>query len=296
MSNLTEDIIAVLRRNGRAAYSEIARELNTNRDYVASQVNPLLESGDLRVVAGVHPRVLGLNVCAHLSIRVSGDIRRVAEALEHLEAPVLISIVSGSFQMAVELRLPSMPELQEQVARIRDIEGVAEVYVLLYERVLSSFFLREEPDTFSFQFDETDIRIISILQKDGRANFADVADQVGMSLSGCRTRVQRLLDSGVMQIGAIQRRSDTTDDLLVGIGVNARDDLQQVTDLLHTQSGLEFIARTVGRFDLIATVGFASLRDFKRFLTRLRFLPGVTYSEQWMHVSILREAPWGRQL
>jgi len=296
MSNLTEDIIAILRRNGRAAYSEIARELNTNRDYVASQINPLLESGDLRIVAGVHPRVLGLNVCAHLSIRVGGNIRLVVEALERLDAPVLISIVSGSFQVAVELRLPSMPELQEQVARIRGIDGIAEVYVLLYERVLSSFFLHEEPDSFTFEFDETDIRIVAILQKDGRANFADVADQVGMSLSGCRTRVQRLLDSGVMQIGAIKRRSDTTDDLLVGIGVNAREDLQKVAELLRTHNGLEFIARTVGRFDMIATVGFASPRDFKRFLSRLRALPGVTYSEQWLHVSILREVPWGRQL
>jgi DNA-binding Lrp family transcriptional regulator len=296
MSSLTEEIIAILRRNGRISYSEIARELNTSRDHVASQINPLLESGDLRIVAGVHPSVLGLNVCAHLSIRVSGEVSGVVEALERLAAPVLISVVSGSFQVVVELRLPSIPELQGQVALIREIEGVAEVSVLLYERVLNSFFLREELDSSSFDFDATDLRIISILQQDGRANFAAVAEQVGMSLSGCRTRVQHLLDSGVLQIGAIKKRSDTTDDLLVGIGVNATEGLHEITELLCTNTGLEFIARTVGRFDLIATVGFASLRDFKRFLSRLRCLVGLTSSEQWLHVSIVREAPWGRRL
>jgi DNA-binding Lrp family transcriptional regulator len=237
-----------------------------------------------------------LNISAHLSIKVVRNVQRVVDALERLDAAVLISAVSGSFQIVVELRLPSLPDLHEQVAKIRNLEGVAEVYVLLYERVLSSFFLGEEPDSFDFNFEETDIKIITILQRDGRANFAGIAGQVGMSLSGCRTRVYRLLDSGVMQIGAIKKRSDTTDDLLVGIGVNVREDAQKVTDLLRTQAGLEFIARTVGRFDLIATVGFGSLRDFKQFLSRLRSLAEVTYSEQWLHVSIVRESPWGRTL
>ena len=36
MNDLTTQMIAILRRNGRASYSEIARELGTNRDYVGA--------------------------------------------------------------------------------------------------------------------------------------------------------------------------------------------------------------------------------------------------------------------
>ena len=92
-----------------------------------------------------------------------------------------------------------------------------------------------------------------------------------------------------MQIGAIQQRSDMTDDLLFGVGINAHGDLEPVTELLGAEPGLEFMARTVGRYDLIATLSFNSLREFNHMISRLRSLPSVTYSEQWLHVQILRE-------
>ena len=289
MDQLTKKIILILRRHGRISFSDIARELNVTRDQVASRVNPLFESAELRVIAAPHPRVLGLTVSAHISIKVSGDIQPIIEKLNSLDSLVFISVSAGAYQIIAETGLPSMSDLRQQISMIRGLEGVTDVQVLLYERLLSSFFLGEEPESFDYDFDEYDIKIISILQQDGRASYADIADRVGLSLSGCRIRVQRLLDSGVMQIGAIKQRSDMTDDLLFGIGINAHGDLQEVTELLRAESGLEFMARTVGRYDIIATLSFNSLRDFNRLISRLVAMPSITYSEQWLHVQIVRE-------
>jgi DNA-binding Lrp family transcriptional regulator len=290
MDQLTKKIIAILRRDGRASYSDIARELNTTRDNVAGRVNPLFQSGELRVIAAPHPRVLGLTVSAHLSIKVSGDAHVIVKALEPLESLVFISIAAGAYQIIVETELRTMNELSQQVSMIRAMDGVADVQVLLYERVLSSFFLGPEPpDSFSYKFDEFDINIIKRLQQDGRASYADLAQNVGLSLSGCRIRVQRLLESGVMQIGAIPQRSDMTDDLLFGFGINAHGDLREVTKLLRAAPGLEFMARTVGRYDLIATLSFNSLRDFNQLISKLLSLPSVSYCEQWLHVQLVRE-------
>ncbi|HEY3783846.1 MAG TPA: Lrp/AsnC family transcriptional regulator [Steroidobacteraceae bacterium] len=291
MNDLTAQMIAILRRNGRASYSEIARELGTNRDYVASRINPLIESGKLSIVASVHPRVLGLTTSAHLSIKASGNIQSVIDALEKFDAPVLISVVAGAFQIVVELQLRSLTELNREVLAIRAIKGVREVYVHLYERILSSFFLGTGPESLS-QFDEVDINIVNRLLHDGRASFAEIAQVVGLSVSGCRTRVQRLLESGVIQIGAIKQRADMTNDLVFGIGVNAQDDCREAIDAIAANRGLEFIARTVGRFDLLATVEFDSLRDFNLLVSRLRSLPSVEYCEQWLHVRIVRERYW----
>lgn len=289
MDQLTKKIILILRRHGRSSFSDIARELNITREQVASRVNPLFQSGQLRVIAAPHPRVLGLTVSAHISIKVSGPIQPVIRALDNLDSLFFISVSAGAFQVIAETGLPSMTELRQQISMIRALEGVTDVQVLLYERLLSSFFLGEEPESFDYNFDEYDINIITILQQDGRASYADIAEKVGLSLSGCRIRVQRLLESGVMQIGAIKQRSDMTDDLLFGIGINAHGDLQDVTELLRAESGLEFMARTVGRYDLIATLSFNSLRDFNRLMSRLRAMPTVTYTEQWLHVQIVRE-------
>jgi len=289
MDQLTKKIIAILRRHGRISYSDIARELDTTRDYVASRVNPLIQSGELRVIAAPHPRVLGLTVEAHLSIKVNGDTRPIVAALDKLDSLFFITVAAGAYQIVVETGLANMNELGQQVSMIRALEGVIEVQVLLYERVLSSFFLGEEPESFTYNFDDVDVAIITLLQQDGRASYADIAQKVGLSLSGCRTRVQRLLESGVMQIGAIKQRSDMTDDLLFGIGINAHGDLTAVTKVLGAEQGLEFMARTVGRYDLIATLSFNSLRDFNKILSQLLALPCVTYCEQWLHVQIVRE-------
>lgn len=289
MDQLTKQIILILRRHGRSSFSDIARELNVTREQVASRVNPLFQSGELRVVAAPHPRVLGLNVSAHISIKVRGSIAPVLKQLDGIESLMFISVSAGAFQIIAETGLPSMTDLREQISMIRAIEGVTDVQVALYERLLSSFFLGEEPESFNYYFDDHDISIITVLQQDGRASYADIADRVGLSLSGCRIRVQRMLESGVMQIGAIKQRSDMIDDLLFGIGINAHGDLLDATELLRAESGLEFMARTVGRYDIIATLSFNSLRDFNRLMSRLLALPTVTYSEQWIHVQIVRE-------
>jgi DNA-binding Lrp family transcriptional regulator len=112
---------------------------------------------------------------------------------------------------------------------------------------------------------------------------------VGLSVSGCRTRVQRLLESGLVQIGAIKQRSDMTNDLLFGIGVNVRNESREAIDAILASPGLEFLACTVGRFDLLATVEFTSLRDFNLLVSQLRRLASVEYCEQWLHVRIMRE-------
>ena len=49
------------------------------------------------------------------------------------------------------------------------------------------------------------------------------------------------------------------------------------------------MARTVGRYDLIATLSFNTLRDFNKVLSQLLSLSSVTYCEQWLHVQIVRE-------
>ncbi|QPS44949.1 Lrp/AsnC family transcriptional regulator [Burkholderia humptydooensis] len=289
MDNLTKQIIAVLRRDGRISFVNIARNLNVSRDNVAARVVPLIESGQIRVVAALHPQVLGLTVSAHLSISVSGDVRPVIQQLEKLSSAVFISIAAGAYHVIAETRHSCMSELSAEVSVVRSLRGVVEVQVLIYDRVLTSFLHREQPNVLSYKFDEIDIALISLLQNDGRASYSDLSQKVGLSISGCRTRVLHLLRSGVIQIGAIKQRSNMIDDFIFGIGINVNGDIDAAARILSSGWGLEFLARTVGRFDVLATVSFSSLRDFNQLVSRLMALKSVTYCEQWLHVQILRE-------
>lgn len=290
VDEITEGAIALLRRDGRASYSDLARRLGTTRVNVARRISPMLEDGSLRVIAAVHPRLLGLDVLAHLMVRAEGDIYALARRIAGIEASVFISEITGPMQLVVEVHLTSLAELQSVVREVRRMDGVNEVAVMLYERLLRSFFLGEEPRLIPHSLDEVDLQIMELLQRDGRLGYAELSEQVGLSISGCRTRLTRLIESGAMAIGAVVRRERAdAEGLAFGFGIVLDGEDADVLELLLAEPLLEFLASGVGRFDLVATITFRSLEDFTSLLARLRGAPGVKFVNEWMHARIHEE-------
>src|SRR4051812_50128832 len=82
------------------------------------------------------------------------------------------------------------------------------------------------------QLDDTSKAIIEQLQDDGRRSYAEIGKAVGLSEAAVRQRVQKLTESGVMQIVAV------TDPLQLGfyrqamIGVRVTGDTRSVADKL----------------------------------------------------------------
>src|SRR6201989_1273928 len=102
--------------------------------------------------------------------------------------------------------------------------------------------------------DEISKGIIEQLQKDGRMPYAAIGKAVGLSEAAVRQRVQRLLDSGVMQIVAV------TDPLQLGfgrqamIGTHAEGDLEPIATALSTMAEVDYVIITAGSFDLMVEV------------------------------------------
>lgn len=289
VDELTEQALAHLRRDGRASFSDIARQLGTNRTNIAKRLNPLLSSGDVRVVAAIHPRILGLTVLAHLTLRAEGDMGELAERICELNSPVFVSEIAGNYQLIAELHTASMAELHSDVHSIRSLPGVIEVHVMIYERMLKSFFLGEEPQTVDLGLDEADLHLMELLQQDGRMGYAELSEQVGLSISGCRTRLNRLTETGAMQIGLVRRRISLEGELVFGFGFSTVGSYDRLVALVEGEPGLEFMARTVGRFDIVATITFGTLHEFNEFMASVRALNEVRVAEQWMHAQIRKE-------
>ena len=82
------------------------------------------------------------------------------------------------------------------------------------------------------QLDDVSKAIIEQLQADGRRSYASIGKVVGLSEAAVRQRVQRLVESGVMQVVAV------TDPLQLGfarqamIGVTVNGPLESVADAL----------------------------------------------------------------
>ncbi len=119
--------------------------------------------------------------------------------------------------------------------------------------------------------DRTDLRLLALLQRAGRASNADLAAQVNLSPSACLRRIQRLESAGVVAGYAAR-----LDPKALGLGLQAfvRVQLEK-----HGAPGIERFVRAVqdwdevvachaltGDMDYLLHVYVRDLEHFSRFL------------------------------
>ena len=101
------------------------------------------------------------------------------------------------------------------------------------------------------RLDDVDRAIVERLQRDGRTAFTQIAAELALSEGAIRKRVQRLTESGFMQIVAV------TDPLSAGervalIGVRISADGDDVAASLAGLAEVEYLVATAGRYDLMS--------------------------------------------
>ncbi len=111
---------------------------------------------------------------------------------------------------------------------------------------------RSTPPT---QLDDVSLAIIEQLQQDGRRSYAAIGKVVGLSEAAVRQRVQRLVESGVMQIVAA-----VTDPLQLGfaraamLGIRVSGPTAPVADALVEMDEVIYVVVTAGSIDIVAEV------------------------------------------
>jgi Lrp/AsnC family transcriptional regulator for asnA, asnC and gidA len=151
------------------------------------------------------------------------------------------------------------------------------------------------PEKSSISLDDVSKAIIEQLQLDGRRSYAAIAKVVGLSEAAVRQRVQRLIDSGVMQVVAV------TDPLELGfarqamVGIKAEGALEPIADKLKAMDEVEYVVITAGSFDLLAEVLCESDDQLLRILSdRIRAIEGVKVTETFVYLKLVKQTySWG---
>jgi Lrp/AsnC family transcriptional regulator for asnA, asnC and gidA len=149
--------------------------------------------------------------------------------------------------------------------------------------------------TRNFALDDVSKRIIEELQQDGRRSYAALAKSVGLSEAAVRQRVQRLLDSGVMQIVAV------TDPTTVGfarqamIGIRADGDIREIAERLSALPELEYVVVCAGSFDLLVELVCEDDEHLLQLLNEsVRTVPGVRETETFVYLRLIKQTyGWG---
>ena len=137
--------------------------------------------------------------------------------------------------------------------------------------------------------------IIEALQRDGRQPYGAIAEEVGLSEAAVRRRVQRLRESGIMQIVAV------TDPLQLGftrqamIGINVEGDVRTVAEKLSAMHEVDYVVMCAGSFDLLAEIVCEDDEALLQVLNdSVRSIPGVRGTETFLYLKLAKQTyTWG---
>jgi Lrp/AsnC family transcriptional regulator for asnA, asnC and gidA len=142
--------------------------------------------------------------------------------------------------------------------------------------------------------DDIDKALIEVLQRDGRTPYTKLAAEVGLSEAAVRQRVQRLVDTNVVQIVAV------TDPLRLGfrrqamIGVRTTGDITEVARALSDIAEIDYVVYTSGSFDLLAEMVCEDDDHLLTLMNEIRRMPGVRETETFMYLRLEKQTySWG---
>ena len=108
--------------------------------------------------------------------------------------------------------------------------------------------------TLPIDLDDIDKRIVTELQRDGRISYADLGPIVGLSPAAVRQRVQRILDSGVVEVVGVTDPQALGYPVMAMLGIQVDGDVVKIADEIGAIDRVIYIVMSAGSFDLMVEV------------------------------------------
>jgi Lrp/AsnC family leucine-responsive transcriptional regulator len=144
--------------------------------------------------------------------------------------------------------------------------------------------------------DDFDRKILSILRRDGRITFTDLAQQVGLSKTPCQQRVRRLVDKGVITgFAAIVDPAKVGLDHVAFAEVKLSDTreaaLKQFNAAVRAIPEVEECHMIASSFDYLLKVRTVDIRRYRIVLgEKISSLPHVASTSTFVAMETISEA------
>lgn len=305
-------IIAALQIHGRATWQEIARATGASDSTVARRAQRLFTEGHAKVVATTDPLLCAEGYPVLIGIRSSaGSITQVARALSQRTDVRFAALLTGFFDLVVELIVESQAELARVL--LTEIDRIPGVWSTTTENVLAHYKLEhtwlqtdlaaEAITALTDQrgpvtpgpprrLDKRERKLVDLLREDARASLAELSHQLGTGQTSVRRRLDSLLREGRLRFSTI------IDPELLGYTAPTmywlHMDLRHVDEAAHILSHrpeVRYVSATAGHSDITVETVLRDQADLHRFNTQvLGELPGVHRAEAGQELATLRRA------
>jgi Lrp/AsnC family transcriptional regulator for asnA, asnC and gidA len=133
LDEINKQIIEHLQRDGRMSYAALAKIIGLSEAAVRQRVQRLLDGGLMQIVAVTDPLTLGFARQAMVGLKVTGDLRAVADELAAIPEVDYVVICAGGYDLLVELVCTDDEHLLDLLNdKVRAVKGVAETETFMY--------------------------------------------------------------------------------------------------------------------------------------------------------------------
>jgi DNA-binding Lrp family transcriptional regulator len=140
----------------------------------------------------------------------------------------------------------------------------------------------------SAQVDETDEKIIRILQADSRRAFVDIANEIGLSESAVRRRVKNLVDRTIIKRFTIELGVSDKTSAITLISVASTADTSAVSDRLMNLNGVKVVYEITGQYDIAAIIAAPAIADINKCIDDVRKIEGVSDTDTVIILKTMR--------
>jgi Lrp/AsnC family transcriptional regulator for asnA, asnC and gidA len=144
---------------------------------------------------------------------------------------------------------------------------------------------REE---MSSNVDETDEKIIRILQADSRKAFVEIANEIGLSESAVRRRVKNLVDKMIIKRFTIELGASDKTSAITLISVASTADTSAVSNQMMNLNGVKVVYEITGQYDIAAIIAAPAITDINKCIDDIRKIEGVSDTDTVIILKTMR--------
>lgn len=251
--------------DGRSSNVELAQRLGLSVATVAKKIKAMIETGIIVIKAMPNPMKVGYKTQAFIGLHV--DLKKVDSVCNLLMDNINVNTMAITFGRFNILLVVFFRELQMLIDFIKEelskIEGInrIETYLVLEEVKRGKGVFPKATESKPTLLDELDQKIIEELMRDGRSNYAALANKLGVSRPKLSRRINLLLKEDVIKILAIPNPSKMGYSANAYIFILAElAKINKICDQLSKYSEVHTVMRIMGNSDILVGV-FSSNPD-----------------------------------
>jgi len=122
--------------------------------------------------------------------------------------------------------------------------------------------------------DDLDRRILSILRRDARTPYTEIADSVGTSEGTVRNRVDRMTEEGVIERFTVTTRTGNV-KAMIEISVEMNVDTAAVGERMVDWEEVDFVWQVSGEDDIVLVVDAVDTRAVNELISQAREMDEV---------------------